>query len=128
MWLIPFKGRNFSGCYTQNFLWKKDNVYIMDNHRAALWCWFQHISADEKINLLHIDKHTDTLQSRLKEWVNACPDLWTIKLEEYLSFIHEKDAGQDVPLFRWDNYGSIFLEKYGDLVNKDLKINNYLNF
>jgi len=118
MWLIPFKGRNHSGCYAQNFLWKKDNVYIMDNHRAALWCWFQHVLDSEKIDFIHIDKHTDTLQSRLGEWVDACPDLWTIELDDYLSFIHKKEMNTDIPLFRWDNYGSIFLEKYTHLINK----------
>jgi hypothetical protein len=115
MWLVPFKGRNYSGCYKQNFLWNKDNVYIMDNHRAALWCWFQHISKNEKIDFIHIDKHTDTLQSKLDEWIVVCPDLWSIKLDDYLSFIHKHI---DIPLFSWDNYGSIFLGKYGHLVNR----------
>jgi len=114
MWLIPFKGRNHSGCYAQNFLWRKDNIYIMDNHRAALWCWFQHMSANETINFLHIDRHTDTLQSKLEEWTTLCPDLWTIELEEYLDIKHEGDT----PLFRWDNYASIFLDKYKHQINK----------
>ena len=118
MWLVPFKGRNHSGCYEQNFLWRKDNVYIMDNHRAALWCWFQHIFENEKIDFIHIDKHTDTLQSKLDEWIKKCPDLWSIKLEDYLSLIHKNYMNSDIPLFRWDNYGSIFLGKYGHLVNR----------
>ena len=23
------------------FLWKTNNVYVMDNHLAAAWCWMQ---------------------------------------------------------------------------------------
>lgn len=118
MWLVPFKGRNHSGCYKQNFLWKKDNVYIMDNHRAALWCWLQHLSEVEKVNFFHIDKHTDTLLSRLNEWVAACPDVRSISIEDYLSLVHERVINMDIPLFRWDNYASIFLEKYKNLVGK----------
>ncbi len=117
MWLVPFKGRNHSGCYEQNFLWRKNNVYIMDNHRAALWCWFQHLKKDSKIALFHIDKHTDTLQSRVNEWVDVCPDLWNINIDDYLSFSYKMEMDMEVPLFRWDNYGSIFLDKYKNLVS-----------
>jgi hypothetical protein len=117
MWIVPFKGRNHSGCYEQNFLWKNENIYIMDNHRAALWCWFQHLSKDSKIAYFHIDKHTDTLQSKIKEWVNECPDLWSISIDDYLSHIHTRDMGMDIPLFRWDNYASIFLQKHSNLVS-----------
>lgn len=42
-WLVPFKGRCYSGHYEQNFLWRHGNVYVMDNHRTALWCWLQHV-------------------------------------------------------------------------------------
>ena len=45
-WLVPFKGRNRSLSFDQNFLWRKDNIFIMDNHRAALWCWLQHMSPE----------------------------------------------------------------------------------
>jgi len=117
MWLVPFKGRGFSGCYSQNFLWNKNNIYIMDNHRAALWCWFQHLSKDSKISYFHIDRHTDALESEIDGLVEACPDLWLIGIDDYLSKIYEKIMGDDVLLFRWDNYSSIFLKKYKDLVN-----------
>jgi len=118
MWLVPFKGRNDSACYNQNFLWNDNNIYIMDNHRAALWCWFQHLKKDKRIDFIHIDKHTDTLQSSLADWVKACPDLWAISIDDYLSLIYENNNGSDYPLFRWDNYGSIFLDKYANLINE----------
>jgi hypothetical protein len=115
MWLAPFRGRNLSETFNLNFLWNKDNVYIMDNHRAALWCWFQKISKDQRIDFFHIDKHYDALNGRVNEWIEACPDLWSLNLENYLS---KKDPCHDVPLFRYDNYVSIFLDKYGRLINK----------
>jgi hypothetical protein len=42
-WPVDFRGRNRSGPYNQNFLWRRDSVYVMDNHRAAFWCWLQRI-------------------------------------------------------------------------------------
>ena len=111
-WIVPFKGRNHSGACTQNFLWRESNVYIMDNHRAALWCWFQHLHRDEKINYLHVDRHSDTLKSYIDDCVSACPDLRSIGIEEYLSF-----PLRGTPLFTWANYGAIFLKKYRDLVS-----------
>ena len=119
-WIVPFRGRNHSGFCTQNFLWRKNNVYIMDNHRAALWCWFRHLHPNEKINYLHVDRHYDTLQSYINDWVSVCPDLWSIGIKEYLSFKHS-----DTPLFTWDNYGAIFLEKYRDLVSRCIFATNH---
>jgi len=123
MWLIPLKEKGHSGCCIQNFLWKKNNIYIMDNHRAALWCWFQHIDKKEKINFLHIDQHTDTLQCNINKLIEKCPDdLSSLSLQEYLSYIFEKDTESsinplDVLLFRWDTYGSIFLGKFKSLID-----------
>ena len=90
----------------------------MDNHRAALWCWFRHLSENEKIDFIHIDRHTDALQSQITEWASACPDLSSIQIDDYLAYIHKSHMGTDIPLFRWDNYGSIFLEKHGKHINR----------
>ncbi len=114
-WLVPFQGRNRSGTYNQNFLWRSENVYLMDNHRAALWCWLQHIEPEGPISILHIDKHTDTLCSRIEEWVQALPSNWTsFSIDDYLEFKYlSRDLSNDpFLLFRWDNYLSLFLELY----------------
>lgn len=50
--LIPFRGRNHSGPINQNLLWHYRNIYLMDNHRAALWCWQQEINLI-KIRILY---------------------------------------------------------------------------
>ena len=56
-WLVPFKGRNASGVYNRNFPWRSGTVYVMDNHRAAMWCWLQHVDPGQAHSLFHMDRH-----------------------------------------------------------------------
>lgn len=114
-WIVPFKGRNRSGPANQNFLWSSGNAYIMDNHRAALWCWLQQIDRTETVDLLHIDQHYDTLYSRIDEWKSALPSLWDMPIDDYLALDYASDFGKS-PLIRWDNYLSLFLESYSENV------------
>lgn len=118
-WLVPFQGRHHSGATTQNFLWRHGNVYIMDNHRAALWCWLQEVGAEESIGILHIDEHFDTLYSRIDEWLEHLPELRGLTIDQYLAleYFPERLA---VPLVRWDNYLSIYLERYADQVTRSV--------
>jgi hypothetical protein len=119
-WLVEFKGRNPSGAYNQNFLWKRGNVYVMDNHRAALWCWLQHIHPGSSHSIFHIDRHTDTLTSRLDEWLRHLPPSWKLTIKEYLEHsYHPCDFGNSrmSPVFRWDNYLSIYLASFGNFVD-----------
>jgi len=118
-WLIPFKGRNASGAYNQNFLWRRWNVYVMDNHRAALWCWLQHVDPDSPHSIFHIDRHTDTLQSRMNEWLEHVPSSWNIGIEEYLnhSYVPDELGVGPIPVIRWDNYLSIYLALFGQDVS-----------
>ena len=116
-WLVPFKGYNGSGAYNLNFLYQEKNVYIMDNHRAALWCWFQHIDIKKQYSLFHIDRHRDALQSRMEEWKQLLPNnLHEKSLDEYLSY-KIKGFGCVVPVIRWDNYLSLMLELYPATIN-----------
>ena len=115
-WLVPFAGRNPSGTYRQNFLWQFDNVYIMDNHRAALWCWLQEMMKDEVVGLVHIDEHTDTLYSRIDEWLEALPCLEGMTINDYLETSYVAEPSGSIPIIRWDNYLSIFLERYANRV------------
>jgi hypothetical protein len=121
-WLIPFKGRNPSGAYNQNFLWRHGSTYVMDNHRAALWCWLQHLDLESPHSFFHIDRHFDCLGSRLDEWLAHLPQSWNkFSIQEYLNHSYEiKGFGLDkkVPLFRWDNYGSIYLAVFGEALQR----------
>jgi len=118
-WLAPFKGRQRSEESDQNFLWrhKSKSIYIMDNHRAALWCWLQHLEEHKKYDLFHIDRHYDTLSSPNNEWLSHVPDLREISIQNYLA-IEQKTASEHFPLIRWDNYLSIFFELYGKQVEE----------
>nr|BDT26838.1 UPF0489 family protein [Bacteriovorax sp. HI3] len=110
--LIPLIKRGASASSEDNVLWNEGKVFIMDNHRLALWCWFQKMQKGKKYNLLHIDAHPDMSESALKHFNH---DLWSMSLNEY------RTTWQDdinMPLFRWDNYIEIFLQRYPELVGK----------
>lgn len=111
-WIKPFHGRNSSGEYNLNFLWQRGNVYVMDNHRAALWCWFQHIGKTKQYNLFHIDRHFDTLSSQMESWLAQKPDMSSVALDQYLDWKYTSEFAKNGLLFRWDNYLSIFLKAY----------------
>jgi UPF0489 domain len=123
VYLVDFKGRGTSGAFCVNFLYKDDktDVYVMDNHLAALWCWMQYLDDSETVNLIHIDRHRDTVGGDLEtsesllDWLSVCPDLSKLSLEGYLS---ARTISGDDPLFRWDNYLSIFLSKHASQVNR----------
>ena len=118
--ILPFRGRNPSGAYDINILWRFGSAYIMDNHGAALWCWLQHIDNVSKYELLHIDQHYDCLSSRIEEWLEALPpNLTNLTFEEYhnLSYRSFNGLGK-TPIIRFDNYLSIFLKRYSSSLNK----------
>lgn len=102
--------------YEQNLLWREKNIYIMDNHRAAAWCWAQHVKPEEKYSIFHIDYHTDLLQSRLGDWVEASPLIESLSVEEYLDQKWRMDDMHDIPLFSWENYMSIFIKQREELL------------
>jgi hypothetical protein len=112
-WLVPFRGRNSSSIFTQNFLWRQRNVYVMDNHRAALWCWLQHMDPKQPYSLFHIDQHYDTLTSRMPDWLENLPPDWRLGIDAYLSHKVQYPDIPPCPLFSWDNYLSIFLAVFG---------------
>lgn len=118
-WIIPFKGRHRSGAYNQNFLCRHENVYVMDNHRAALWCWHNEINLTAPHSIIHIDRHADALSSRLEEWREVLPDFGA-GIETYLNSTYDL-GGIDAPVISWDNYLSIHLDRSKNAV-KELKI------
>jgi hypothetical protein len=116
-WIVPFKGRNQSGPYNQNFLWRDSSIYVMDNHRAALWCWIQELDLNSPHSILHIDRHTDTLQLPTEEWLKNLPLSWELTIEGYLhQTCKANDLLGDVPVFRWDNYLSIYFAKFSSAI------------
>lgn len=118
--LIPLVNRGDSASSQDNVLWNEGPVYVMDNHRMALWCWFQKIDKTKRYNLIHIDAHPDMSESALKYFKH---DLWAMSLEEYRE-AWQKDI--NMPLFRWDNYIEVFLRKYPELVGKTVSATHHL--
>lgn len=92
----------------------------MDNHRLALWCWFQILEKGKRYNLFHIDAHPDMSESALK---NFNHDLWSLSLEGYRS-AWQSDI--NMPLFRWDNYIEVFLRHYPTMVGKTISATHHL--
>jgi hypothetical protein len=114
--IIPFKGKNYSGSVNQNLLWRDGNVYLMDNHRAALWCWQQEIDLYKtKHSVFHLDRHTDCLGANLDQHIRDMPDLRGLSITDYLNAEVQLGFGT-TPLFRWDNYLSLHLSIFGDQV------------
>lgn len=119
-YLIPLKNRGESASSKDNVLWREKNIFIMDNHRLALWCWFQELEKGNRYNLLHIDAHPDLNDSALKNFEH---DLWTISLEQYRES-WEKDI--NLPLFRWDNYLEVFLKYYQEMLGVTFSATHHL--
>lgn len=116
-WHVPFRGRHYSGPVTQNLLWQSGNVYVMDNHRAAMWCWLRHIPPAAKHSLFHIDRHTDTLQSRLESDRQHYPANWfDLAIEDYLALTFPPPENT-LPLIRWDTYLAIYLDVFGGQID-----------
>lgn len=88
-----------------NGLWRNNNIYVMDNHRAAAWCWLQTCNPSSKYNFLHIDQHGDLMLDSSKgiwatyQKVITNPEL---SIDEYLMLRHQDSI--NALAFRWDNY------------------------
>ncbi|MFZ4714919.1 MAG: hypothetical protein ACOYL6_14465 [Bacteriovoracaceae bacterium] len=118
--LIPFTERKSSGPSKTNFLWKLENLYVMDNHRLAAWCWAQEIpSADHTLqHLLHMDAHYDCDPRALKEWIESGRVLKNLTIKDYLDL--KNSEGQ--PMILWDNYLPIFFHDYQKMLGKKVAV------
>jgi len=123
MHLIPFKGQNTSTDYNLNILYQSGKTFIMDNHLAASWCWLQKIDIEKQYNLLHIDRHYDLLESQIDLWIDAIQkqniDLKTISITDLLAIkyqVKEMSIYETFPIFRWDNYITIFNRLYPNII------------
>lgn len=116
-WIMPFAGRNHSSAVRLNFLHADGPVYVMDNHRAAMWCWMRHTDPEAPVGLLHVDRHYDALFSQKDFAHYDGVDVAAMDLEEYLNTGYDGEFFQTVPLFRWDNYLGLFMHFHAGMVN-----------
>lgn len=117
--IVKFKGKNVSWVKNLNLLSKERNIYVMDNHVAALWCWLQEIEENKKYNVLHIDAHYDTMSSRIDTWLKHLPNNFKeLSIDEYLALkFYDADFRDGYEIMRWDNYFPIFHRLYGNNIN-----------
>lgn len=115
--LIPLVKKGNSKDIDDNFLIEVESkIYLMDNHRLALWCWFQKLKLTEKYNFIHIDAHPDLSESALTFYNREKNPIENMSLDEYRSII-QPDI--NIPLFRWDNYIQVLTKIYPELLNSN---------
>jgi len=113
-----------SGAYSDNFLVSEQNVYLMDNHRLALWCFLQKLNESDfaqKINIMHIDAHPDLAEVSVDDLKTLAQLLKNHTLESYMNF---KKEGDHTPLIKFDNYLTLFFE----LFKSNIHLNQTVSF
>lgn len=108
-----------------NYVANSGNIYVMDNHLAAIWCW-EKLPKDKNYSIVHVDAHYDFGGSPPGESMYNDIDLTTIPIEDLVSFRHPRGY----QYFMWDNYIHLFNDKYPNLINEFISItqrlgNNY---
>lgn len=108
MWIKePIMPLGVSHHETLNFVFKNENIYVMDNHLAASWCWLDIIDITQKYNLFHIDRHYDLLDfpNTIKTQIlDAGIEVNSLTLDQYVDLRQPMRNGESAALFRWDNY------------------------
>lgn len=112
--------------YDNLFLWHEKNIYIMANHRLALWCWLQCENLFEgKHALIHIDEHFDARKWEaagepecLQKAISTIQKLKNFNEYENLqcpfrkNFVSDRDMR---PCITWDNF--VYLATKANLFN-----------
>jgi hypothetical protein len=111
------KGRQESMSENLNYFAQVDNLYVMDNHLAAIWCWDK-LPKDKNITVVHIDAHYDLGCSPTGDFIYGDIDLAAISIDEIVNFKHECGFNY----FMWDNYIHLFNDKYPNLINEFVSI------
>ena len=114
-WIIPLTQRGVSSRDHVGFLFREGRIYVSDNHRVAAWCWLQHLQETERVTLIHIDRHSDTLRSHLQQCLEVLPPMHTMSLTEYLDATWDCH-GSPKTAIHWGNYLSLFLSQYRDRI------------
>lgn len=114
MWIrnLPENYLNqYSGHDNLIFLWKNENehenenVYVMDNHLAAAWCWMQVCNAETRYKFIHIDRHNDLGTNIPFDLYRYLAEEQHLPIDEYTALEWVNDGNQiHNKVFRWDNY------------------------
>ena len=98
-----------SGTHSLNFLWQDRNIYVMDNHLAAGWCWLNSLNPNEQYNFFHVDQHQDLCGGlATQDVLDKIKGQYPFGIDRYCNFTFER--GISTPqypynkVFSWDNY------------------------
>lgn len=114
------KGRQKSSSCYLNYFAQHENIFIMDNHLAAIWCWEKLTEKDNGYLLVHIDAHYDLGNSPIGRSIYNNTDLTKVSISELTKFSSSKF--EDSPYFLWDNYIHLFHDKYPDVIREFISI------
>lgn len=117
-YLLDWRGRGESGWCKDNFIWRDGNIYIMDNHRAAAWCWAQHVNEIAGLRLLHVDKHTDSVDANTQAISELFPRRFECTLNEYLAKQYDLPHVGIISAATWENYIALFTRLYPEIISK----------
>ncbi len=105
------------------FVWRDDidDIYLMDNHRCALWCWEQAVHKTNASNfyLIHVDQHDDMAIPS----PNAPLKVSSMSITDYLN--SNVSGFFD---FQWDNYIRQYSKIHPNLKQKMYFGPNFKNF
>jgi hypothetical protein len=118
------KGKQKSGTFNLNYFAQADNIFIMDNHLAAIWCW-EKLPKDKDYTIVHIDAHYDLGASPSGEFLYADIDLTKIPVTDLTSFRCDEFAS-NLQYFMWDNYIHLFNDKYPGKIMEIISITHRL--
>ncbi len=102
-----------------HFLWRTDRLYVMDNHRCALWCWWQQLDTAKRWNFLHADYHYDAQWAGFAPWNTEYQPAHQANLTEYLAATVPDDAaGDPMEIYRWDTFVTAFIDLSGGVCDR----------
>ena len=110
---------DYKNTHHLRYLWKDDlrNIYLMDNHMAAIWCWENILPrASRKIEkryLLHIDRHSDENNSLIRTLRDdLLKEYLRIKYISIKAFSEKYDRENNCFMHTWSNYIGLYLKLY----------------
>jgi len=103
-----------SEAYNDNLLIRDKNIYLMDNHRLAMWSWLQEIDFSKRYNFIHVDAHPDLAIFPVEKKMNQVRQ--DISLDDFRNLT---DLEFNVPVIRWDNYIDAFNVHFKNVIDEN---------
>jgi hypothetical protein len=87
----------------------------MDNHRLALWCWWQHLAESDYWTFHHVDRHYDALWQKSNPWPKHTTSEHRKDLAAFRSAKWQARDGE-FDLYRWDTITSSLFALHGEQI------------